>query len=88
MRRKEVIGVNGEEIQMLTFRPIGEYAKSLEIDYYYSIGKEPQVLCYGFTHMSDAKSLVQQLKRHKDATILFKASRSAKLERVIEQLRQ
>lgn len=29
MRRKEVIGVNGEEIQMLTFRPIGEYAKSL-----------------------------------------------------------
>jgi hypothetical protein len=29
MRRKEVIGVNGEKVDIAYFQPIGEYAKSL-----------------------------------------------------------
>ena len=63
---------------------IGEYAKSLNIDYYYSIGELAKN--YGFTHFENKQSLIVELKQHKNMVILFKASRSARLEEIIADI--
>ncbi len=41
---------------------------------------------YGVQNFDDADELVATLKRHANATILFKGSRVAKLEQIIGQL--
>ncbi len=60
---------------------VGVFAKSLGIDYLYSYQAN-----YGVQNFDDADELVATLKRHANATILFKGSRVAKLEQIIGQL--
>jgi UDP-N-acetylmuramoyl-tripeptide--D-alanyl-D-alanine ligase len=63
---------------------IGKYAKSLNIDYIYSIGAGAQD--YQVKHFNDKKTLINTLKTHSDATLLFKGSRTAKLEAIINKI--
>lgn len=63
---------------------IGDYAKTLNIDYLYSIGNNAEQ--YGVQHFDNAQQLITQLKKHKNATVLFKGSRVAKLEKIIAKL--
>ncbi|WXU00033.1 MAG: UDP-N-acetylmuramoyl-tripeptide--D-alanyl-D-alanine ligase [Catillopecten margaritatus gill symbiont] len=60
---------------------IGDFAKSLEIDYLYSYQSD-----YGVQNFNNADELVATLKQHTNATLLFKGSRVAKLEQIIERL--
>jgi UDP-N-acetylmuramoyl-tripeptide--D-alanyl-D-alanine ligase len=63
---------------------IGKYAKSLSIDYFYSLGDLAKN--YGFTHFGNFDDLIKQLKEHKNPIVLLKASRSAKFENVLNNL--
>ena len=60
---------------------IGKFAKSLDIDYIYSYQSD-----YGVQNFDDKAKLLTTLKQHSNATILFKGSRIAKLEQIIEKL--
>lgn len=63
---------------------IGKYAKSLDIDYLYSVGDIAKN--YNFTHFNTFDSLIDVVRQHKNATILLKASRSAKFENILKKL--
>ncbi|BAS67276.1 UDP-N-acetylmuramoyl-tripeptide--D-alanyl-D-alanine ligase [Bathymodiolus septemdierum thioautotrophic gill symbiont] len=60
---------------------VGAFAKSLDIEYLYSYQAD-----YGVQNFDNAEELVATLKQHKNATLLFKGSRVAKLERIIEKI--
>ncbi len=60
---------------------IGMFAKSLNIDYIYSYQSD-----YGVHNFDNKEELLSTLKQHKNATILFKGSRIAKLEQIIQKL--
>lgn len=60
---------------------IGLVAKSLDIDYIYSYQSD-----YGVCNFDDKAELLATLKQHTHSTILFKGSRIAKLEQIIEKL--
>jgi UDP-N-acetylmuramoyl-tripeptide--D-alanyl-D-alanine ligase len=63
---------------------IGEYARNMNIDYIYSIGELAQH--YGGIHFDTMAELTQTLQRHTHATLLLKASRSAKFEVILQEL--
>jgi UDP-N-acetylmuramoyl-tripeptide--D-alanyl-D-alanine ligase len=63
---------------------IGEYAKTLNIDYLFSIGNLAKN--YGFKHFDNADNLIKKLSELSNTTMLFKASRIAKLETIIKHL--
>ncbi|SMN00563.1 UDP-N-acetylmuramoylalanyl-D-glutamyl-2,6-diaminopimelate--D-alanyl-D-alanine ligase [uncultured Candidatus Thioglobus sp.] len=60
---------------------IGEFAKSLNIDYLYSYQSD-----YGVQNFNNEAELLKTLKQHTNATLLFKGSRIAKLEQIIQRL--
>ncbi|MBE8190577.1 MAG: UDP-N-acetylmuramoyl-tripeptide--D-alanyl-D-alanine ligase [Candidatus Thioglobus sp.] len=63
---------------------VGNYAKSLNINYLYSIGSHAKE--YKIQHFNSEKQLLKQLQKHPNATLLFKGSRVAKLEKIIAKL--
>ncbi len=63
---------------------VGDYGKALNIDYLYSVGDNAQQ--YGVTHFDSEEQLLMQLRAHQNATLLFKGSRIAKLEKIIAKL--
>jgi UDP-N-acetylmuramoyl-tripeptide--D-alanyl-D-alanine ligase len=63
---------------------IGEYTKTLNIDYLFSIGNLAKN--YGFIHFDNADNLIKKLSELSNTTMLFKASRIAKLETIIKHL--
>lgn len=63
---------------------IGEYAKTLNINYLYSVGELAKN--YGILHFKNHKDLLQKLNLHTGATVLFKGSRAAGLEKIINLL--
>jgi len=60
---------------------VGDFAKSLNINHLYSYQSD-----YGVQNFDNADELLAMLKRHANATILFKGSRVAKLEQIIARL--
>lgn len=60
---------------------IGKFAKSLNIDYLYSYQSD-----YGVKNFNNEAELIKTLKQHTNATLLFKGSRIAKLEKIIKRL--
>ena len=56
---------------------IGEYAKTLNIHYLYSVGDLAKH--YGFTHFRHLDDVTLALKQHSNSIVLLKASRSSKL---------
>ncbi len=60
---------------------IGTFAKSLNIDFLYSYKAD-----YGVHNFNNEAELLTALKQHTNATLLFKGSRIAKLEQIIEKL--
>ena len=59
-------------------------AKSLGITNIYSFGIGAQA--YGVQHFTEQQALLEQLKTHPNATLLFKGSRIAKLEQIIAKI--
>lgn len=60
---------------------VGAFAKLLDIEYLYSYKAD-----YGVHNFNNKTKLLATLKQHTNATILFKGSRIAKLEQIIEKL--
>jgi len=60
---------------------VGDFAKSLNINHLYSYQSD-----YNVPNFDNIDELVVMLKRHTNATILFKGSRVAKLEQIIAKL--
>lgn len=60
---------------------VGAFAKLLDIKYLYSYQAD-----YGVHNFNNKTELLTTLKQHTNATILFKGSRIAKLEQIIEKL--
>lgn len=60
---------------------IGAFAKLLDIDYLYSYKAD-----YGVHNFDNKTELLTTLKQYTNATMLFKGSRIAKLEQIIEKL--
>ncbi len=77
------IGETGDKSHEIHAK-IGKLAKKLNIDYIYSIGNIAKQ--YGVLHFTSAEQLITKLQQYSSATILFKGSRSAKLENIIKAL--
>lgn len=63
---------------------IGEYAKSLNIDFLYGFGDMAKN--YNIQHFDNINDLISKLKNHHNSTILLKASRSARFENILNKI--
>ncbi len=85
----ETVAILGQMAQLgedsdQAHKKIGQYAKSLDIDYLYSIGENAQK--YQLQHFDNEENLLKKISDHKDATLLFKGSRIAKLDQLITKI--
>jgi UDP-N-acetylmuramoyl-tripeptide--D-alanyl-D-alanine ligase len=84
--RVAILGVMGEldKFSAEAHKKIRIKAKSLGITNIYSFGIGAQA--YGVQHFTEQQALLEQLKTHPNATLLFKGSRIAKLEQIIAKI--